>query len=164
MSTSPEIYCLSHFSRFSRRDSSLFFFFFSYGGCRFFTMQFVFSIWEWNCIILASRKDITASSAPWAFSHPAITCDFGTLAKYIFSKLLLLCSADRWRCAEEMRAAEGRKKVWKGDMREFMQRDIPCGSQSVRQVIFLFVCVLSPISSSLHCFCTPRAQMRFSMD
>ena len=106
-----------------------------------------------NWIIFASQKNITASSGPWAFSHPATTCDSGTLAKYIFSKLLLpsvtLTGEGTLRRDGSRRRQE--KKVWNGDMREFMQWD--------SRTPWLSLCPSSHLSVCLRFVftCTPLA-------
>lgn len=91
----------------------------------------------------------TAFTAPWAFSHPITTCDFGTLAKYIFSKLSLL--PDRW--SEEMRATDAWKKEWHSDVKV-----VSCDCLFFCPSRYLCACLFS-IPFLFHCtvllFCTP---------
>ena len=89
--------------------------------------------------------------SPRAFSHRTTTCDFATLAKYIFSNLLLLPVMltgegvlRRWEPREAERRCE--KETWGNSCREKVS---PCGSLSVHQAIILSVLLFSPHPPSL---------------
>lgn len=84
--------------------------------------------------------------APRAFSHRTTTCDFATLAKYIFSNLLLLPVMltgegvlRRWEPREAERRCE--IETWGNSCREKVS---PCGGLSVHQAIVLSVFLFSP--------------------